>query len=72
VSFKYLVQLPGESKPSANAVSFRTMTEATDGGNELRRRWFLPTGFIVEESNEIPNYTYDPAIHTRPQRIEES
>ena len=44
---------------AGNGLRFATQDEAQAQAEELMMRWFVPTGFRVEPSEDAPNYRWD-------------
>lgn len=64
MSYAVFVEIKGE-KPTTNGCRYATEEEAKRAGSELLSRWWVPTGFHVEETNDPVNYEF-PEGHPRP------
>jgi len=59
MSWKAGMIIPGEAKPSFNAVRFATKKEAMAAGSELMSRWMVPTGYKAVRCKDAVNYRFD-------------
>ena len=55
-----------QDSPACNAMVFATYDEADRAARELLSRWYMPSNYVVVETDEDPNYVF-PAGTERPQ-----
>ena len=48
---------------AGNGLRFATEQEARDQAEDLLNRWFVPTGYRVDLSDDEPNYRWDSESH---------
>ena len=58
MGFKYGMTFSDQKEPSYNSVVFATRKEAEGAAKELMSRWFLPTGWIVIETDKPVNFQF--------------
>lgn len=58
MGFKYGMTFSDQKEPSYNSVVLATRKEAEGAAKELMGRWFVPTGWIVIETDKPVNYQF--------------
>ena len=58
MGFKYGMTFSDQKEPSYNSVVLATRKEAEGAAKELMSRWFLPTGWIVIETDKPVNFQF--------------
>ena len=69
MGYKIGYKFNNQEELSFNAQVFESMEDAIVAGDELMKRWILPIGFEVIQSDDVVNYQI---VNGKPERLEDS